>query len=234
MIPRCNICGFPVIKLNAGQFGYRCIRCFSTYVHRAMAYMVDEYYKGRNDQLAVYELSSRGAFFLFLKRKFRRLACSEYFDDVVPGAYRGKVQCQDVQRLTFKSDTFELVTSTEVFEHVANDRLGFREVWRVLKPGGRFIFTVPMLGNEVTIERAVLDENGEIRHLFPPEYHGDRIRGKADVLAFRNYGADIIGKLGEEGFKAELRKIWSDKHRIFFPWQGELREQLVIVANKPV
>jgi hypothetical protein len=33
-----------------------------------------------------------------------------------------------------------------------------------------------------TIERAIVEENGNIKHLLPPEYHGDPIRG--EILAF--------------------------------------------------
>ena len=51
----------------------------------------------------------------YLRRTFPRLTLSELFDDVPPGAYRQDVQCQDVQRLTYASGAFDLVTSTEVF-----------------------------------------------------------------------------------------------------------------------
>ena len=138
------------------------------------------------------------------------LTCSEYFDDVPPGQRRDGVLCQDVQQLTFAGASFDLCTSTEVFEHVPDDLRGFREVRRVLKPGGIFLFTVPLTDAPATVERARL-EHGHIIHLLPPEYHGDRIRGRHHVLAFRNYGRDIIDRLLVSGF-TRATIDWRHRH----------------------
>lgn len=81
------------------------------------------------DDVAVYELSSHGAWFKHLQRRFRDLTFSEYFEDVALGDFRNGIQCQDVQRLTYPNETFDLVTCTEVFEHVTDDRKGFAEVF---------------------------------------------------------------------------------------------------------
>jgi SAM-dependent methyltransferase len=137
----------------------------------------------------------------------RNLTCSEYFDDVAPGEFRDGVQCQDIQRLTHPDASFDLVTSTEVFEHVADDRRGFAEIRRVLRPGGAFIFTVPIEDADKTVERAIL-RDGTIEHLLPPAYHDDRIRGRGEVLVFRDYGRDITGRLREAGFgKAYINTV---------------------------
>jgi SAM-dependent methyltransferase len=151
-------------------------------------------------RLSVYEMSSRGPLFGYLRGRVRQLTYSEFFDDVRAGDYRGDVQCQDVQKLTYANASFDLCTSTEVFEHVPDDRRGFREIRRLLRSGGRFVFTVPLSETSSTLERAVLDGK-QIRHLLEPEYHGDAIRGQGKVLCFRNYGLDIIDRLKECGFR---------------------------------
>lgn len=69
----------------------------------------------------------------------------------------------------------------------------------MLRPGGRVAFTVPLADAATTVERAVI-ENGAVRHLLPPEYHGDALRGMGRVLCFRDYGADIVERLRECGF----------------------------------
>lgn len=157
--------------------------------------------------LAVYEMSSRGPLVEFLYKRAGHLTVSEYFDDVAPGGWRVSVQCQDVHRLTYPDKSFDLCTSTEVFEHVGDDMAGFREARRVLRPGGFFVFTVPLALERGTVTRAVLRE-GRIEHLLPPEYHLDTIRGENTVLCFRDYGADIVARLVQAGFAtAEIREI---------------------------
>ncbi|RPJ26674.1 MAG: class I SAM-dependent methyltransferase [Chloroflexi bacterium] len=57
------------------------------------------------------------------------------------------------------SETFDLILSHEVLEHVRDDRLALREMIRTLKPGGRIVLFVPNRG-------------------YPFETHGIYWRGK--------------------------------------------------------
>jgi len=123
------------------------------------------------------------------------------------------VLCQDVQRLTFEDGSFDLCTSTDVFEHVPDDTRAFAEVFRVLRPGGLAVFTVPLRPDRETIERAVL-RDGHVEHRLPAEYHDDHLRGLGQVLCYRNYGRDIVERLTAQGFaRAEI--IGADSLRWF-------------------
>lgn len=42
-----------------------------------------------------------------------------------------------------KNEIFDLVVCSEVLEHIPEYQQALAEVWRILKPGGRFIVTVP-------------------------------------------------------------------------------------------
>lgn len=148
----------------------------------------------------VYELSSRGPFFRYLRRKFQSVTGSEYWPDVAPGDWKDGYQCQNVESLTYADHSFDLVTSSEVFEHVVDDLQGFRETHRVLTPNGLMVFSVPLALRRPTIERAKI-EDGKVHHIEEPEYHDDSIRGRKKVLAFRSYGADIVDRLLEAGFR---------------------------------
>ncbi len=221
-MPTCNLCGFPVLRLHPGPAGRRCVRCFSTFRHRAVGVVLDRL--GLEQSARVYELSSRGALCRHLSRTFTRVTISELFDGVAPGDFDRGVQCQDVQRLTYGDGAFDLVTSTEVFEHVPDDRRAFGEVHRVLRRGGALLFTVPLMDAGTTLERARLEPGGVV-HLVEPEYHGDRLRGRGRVLAFRTYGPDILERLRGVGFDAELAQIDDPAHAI----DGGK----VVVARKP-
>jgi SAM-dependent methyltransferase len=50
------------------------------------------------------------------------------------------------EHLPFPDNTFDLVLSHEVLEHVQNDRMAASEISRVLKPGGRLTLFVPNRG----------------------------------------------------------------------------------------
>jgi SAM-dependent methyltransferase len=56
----------------------------------------------------------------------------------------GIAQTSEISDLPFKDVTFDLVTAFDVVEHVENDLQVFAELTRVLKPGGRLIFSVPL------------------------------------------------------------------------------------------
>jgi SAM-dependent methyltransferase len=195
----CPICGPTLLlRLARDAIAVRCVRCRASGIHMSIVQVIRGLYPDLSE-LAVYEMSSRGPLFEYLKRRAGRLTCSEYFDDVAPGQWKGGVQCQDVERLALPGSMFDLCTSTEVFEHVPDDEQGFREIRRVVKPGGRFVFTVPLSDGPVTIPRAER-VGGEVRHLLPAEYHGDAIRGQGRVLVYRDYGRDIVDRLARCGF----------------------------------
>jgi SAM-dependent methyltransferase len=214
----------PIVRVARSELGVRCLACRSSAVTMSLISVL----RGRVPELAdkhVYELSSRGPLFRFLSRHAGRLTCSEYFDDVAPGACRDGVMCQDVQRLTLPTGQFDLCTSTEVFEHVPNDRRAFAEMHRILRPGGMLLFTVPLSAAAKSVERAVVAASGEIEYLLPPEFHGDPFRAGGSVLAFRNYGADIVERLRSQGFsEAEIVRPPDP-----IPWQYA---RWVVVARK--
>jgi len=148
--------------------------------------------------LDVCELSAHGPLADYLRRHTRSAALSEYFADAQPGEYRDGVRCEDVQRLTYADASFDLVTHTEVLEHVPDDARALSELHRVLKPGGLMLFTVPLHDGEATLDRACL-RGGTVEHLLPPVYHDDPLRG-AGILAFRDYGRDIVSRVRAAGF----------------------------------
>lgn len=52
------------------------------------------------------------------------------------------VQCA-VPPLPFEDESFDCVVSFQVIEHIRRDKEFVSEVWRVLKPGGKFIVSTP-------------------------------------------------------------------------------------------
>ena len=198
-LARCPYCGPSVfVRLRREETGVRCTHCAASAVHLALGWVLRDRVVRLGDCDAC-ELSARGPLVAFLRRSARSLATSEYFADVALGTSRDGVRCEDVQRLTYADASFDLVTHTEVLEHVPDDARAFIELSRVLRPGGATIFTVPMHEGECTVERARL-RYGVIEHLHAPVYHTDPLRTGAGILAFRDYGYDILDRLRSAGF----------------------------------
>lgn len=103
--------------------------------------------------------------------------CSEYWGDKTTyGEMVGGVRNEDLQALSFDAMTFDVVLSSDVLEHMPSPYQAHREIFRVLKPGGRHIFTVPygeaMVRDDV---RASLVD-GTLVHHAEALYHGDPVR----------------------------------------------------------
>lgn len=214
------------LRLNSNAISIRCMTCRSSIITLALINVLRDVVPNLKNK-SIYELSSRGPFVNFLQDSDLSLSCSEYFADTEPGQLKDGVQCQDVQQLTYGDKSFDMCTSSEVFEHVPNDRQGFAEIYRVLREDGVCVFTVPLDLENNTLERAQLDSEGNIEHLQKPEYHIDPIRGNEPILAFRTYGMDILQRLIDAGFeRAEVRTPTQD-----LPWSDP---RPIIVAYKSI
>jgi len=211
------------LKLDDLEVAVRCVSCGASAITQSLLWVLLEEVPDLPER-RTYELSSRGPLYEFLKGRVPRLTGSEYLPDVPPGATRDGVLCKNVEQLTFPAESFDLCTSTEVFEHVADDARGFSEIRRVLAPGGLFLFTVPLTPAPRTVERA-RRVGDEIEYLLPPEYHDDRLTGPGTVLVFRDYGRDLPERLQAAGF-AEAALV---RPRHAMPWRIG-RE--VVVARK--
>ncbi len=197
----CPACGISVlVKFGSSETRIRCIRCRGSVIHLSLISTITEIVKNPETATA-YEPSSRGAVVRFLKQHVSKLDTSEFYESVKPGSICNGTRCEDIQNLTYTSSSFDLVTSTEVFEHVADDLAGFKEIKRVLKDAGHFIFTVPLSDTNKTNERACL-VGANIKHILPAQYHSDKISGHNSVLVFRDYGTDITERLLAAGFSA--------------------------------
>jgi len=155
-----------------------------------------------------YELSSYGATLIWLEKHMHSTTKSEYFPEHPTGATVGSILNQDVQKLTFPDACFDLVTSNQVFEHVPDDVAGYHETYRVLRPGGAMIFSVPLYDASSTLHTAEL-RNGKVIFFGEPEFHDSRIGGaKSAPVFWRHSRHDICSRVMQAGFsKAELQEI---------------------------
>ncbi len=99
---------------------------------------------------------------------------------------------QDIQKLTYADNNFDLVLHSETLEHVNEPGKAMDECRRVINDKGLVLFTTPVIWERRTRRRAVRTGTG-IDHLIEPSYHGKQTD---DYLVYYEYGRDIGSRLG--------------------------------------
>jgi SAM-dependent methyltransferase len=127
---------------------------------------------------------------LAMRSKYPRFLGTQY----IPGAKEKffPILHADFTELAFPSNSFDVVFTLEVLEHIPDLSAAMREMARVLAPGGMMLATFPFAFNsENMIVKAVMDCD-KVKHLVEtPEYHGDIVSAEG-VLVFQIPGWDII------------------------------------------
>lgn len=165
--------------------------------------------------------------YTWLSDRFERVVGSEYLGpDHAPGALVNGVRHEDLQHLSFGSESFDYILSFDVLGHVPDVDRAFRELHRCLKPGGSVLFTVPFsVSAEENIVRAVMRSDSTIEHVLPPEYRGNLVDPDHGSRAFGWEMLDALRRVGFECVEAHL--YWSRLLGYLGP------HQLVFTATRP-
>lgn len=81
-----------------------------------------------------------------------------------------------VEHLCFATDSFDVITALDMLEHVDDDMAGMKELFRVCKPGGFLLVTVPAYG-------FLWSEHDEALH-HRRRYTASELRNKLSVAGF--------------------------------------------------
>lgn len=149
---------------------------------------------------------------------------SQYKPELPQGAIiRAGITNQNLEALTFADGSLDVVLTSDVMEHVRLDGSAHREIHRVLRLGGIYLFTVPHdLSRGDTLVRVQIHDPADPasdEHVLEPEYHGDTNGDGSGVLAYRYYGRDLVEELEVIGFEV-------DYVRQDLPEQGILNAEL--------
>ncbi|KAA3645922.1 MAG: class I SAM-dependent methyltransferase [Proteobacteria bacterium] len=138
-----------------------------------------------------------------------------------------KLNHQDLTALSYQPKQFDYVLSFDCFEHIPDYKQAFREIYRVLKPHGKLLFSVPFdPASDDTLVRASINKQGETTFHVEPEYHGNPMSEKGS-LSYYTFGWDLLDTLESLGFNQAYALVyWSKKYAYF----GD--PQLLLCAEK--
>jgi len=98
----------------------------------------------------------------------------------------------DVQAIPLETESVDIIVCNHLLEHVADDRLAMREMYRIMRPGGWGIMLSPVeFAREHTFEDDSITDPAERTRIFG-QYDHRRI-----------YGRDYADRLREAGFTVE-------------------------------
>ncbi|MBW4553635.1 MAG: class I SAM-dependent methyltransferase [Aphanocapsa sp. GSE-SYN-MK-11-07L] len=176
----------------------------------------------------IYNTETYGSIHEYL-RDYPGYISSEYLDKSYQSGETINGVChQDLTNTSFDDDSVNVLISSDCFEHIPDPYRAFEEVYRILKPGGRHVFTVPFYQDQYFDEtRAYIDENGQLQHLLSPIYHSDPLR-KEGILVYVIFSLEMLLKLRKIGYEVSMYNLRN-------PWFGILgNNALVFETIKPM
>jgi len=180
-----------------------CENCVLNSRKRCMLTLLKKLAKNSDSSLAVFMYEQISHVFKIAEKITNiSLTGSEFLGyDKKPGEIIENIRNEDAMNLSFQENSFNVIISNDVFEHVPDINKALCEAYRVLKNSGTLLISIPFYrGNEKTQRSAVL-EKGKIKHLKPPTYHVNPMAEKESSLVFYEFGWDFLNFLKTAGFK---------------------------------
>lgn len=169
-----------------------CTYCGSIPRERALMLTISEHFPNWKE-LKIHESSpgNRGHS-INLKKHGKNYIGSQFFLKERLGEIINGIRNEDLENQTFEDETFDLVVTSDVMEHIYEPEKAFKEIHRTLKPGGVHIFSVPLINKHQKTEIwATKGSDGEPVFLKDPEWHGNPIDKKGSPVTM-HWGYDII------------------------------------------
>ncbi len=185
---------------SAARESLFCSWCGSSSRVRRLAAVLVRLYSGAGAR-SLAELVAEPAFRALRVAEINAIGRMHAFLAEHPGLVYSEFPDEDVTALSYGDASFDLVLTSETLEHVPDPMEGFREIRRVLRPGGRHVFTVP-----IDFQRG----QTRARAGLPAEHHGRGggpfalVTRKADMLVHTDFGADLPQLLRDDGWHVEV------------------------------
>ena len=231
----CPICKLETIFIsfepNLIRENYRCIGCGSSPRQRALYITLEEICPEWRE-MCIHESSPSGVLANLINEECERYSFSFYFEEIGLGDMLEKGGSnQNLERLTFEDESFDVFITQDVFEHVNEPIRAFNEIKRVLKIGGKHIFTVPVCPGNKTVQRVkVID--GKVVPILEEKWHGNPISDKGSLVTY-DWCRDMaeVMREGVEGIDVEIYSFPRNRKDIDYGTNIPLINDVIIMTR---
>lgn len=140
--PVCNRYGRFMDMVGKPRFAVKCPYCRSLERHRFLFFIYKKYFLNTRKPIHVLHTAPEKC----ICDLIGRYPLVDYVPmDLSPERYRFcRCRKEDVTNLSFADNTFDVVLSNQVMEHIMDESKFLTELLRVLKPGGLFLLNFPV------------------------------------------------------------------------------------------
>lgn len=188
----CVICESNSTFYEEGEWlrdSYICEKCRSIPRHRAIVEAINILEPSWQAKI-IHESSPYGPASDYFKSRCKQYSFSNYYPQIPSGEYYDGILCENLEALSFDSETIDIVITQDVFEHVLHPDKAFSEIGRVLRKGGMHLFTLPWYPQLEKSRQRAKSIGNEIQFLADPIYHGNPIDENGSLVTF-DWGMDL-------------------------------------------
>ncbi|MFC2091746.1 class I SAM-dependent methyltransferase [Elusimicrobiota bacterium] len=166
-----------------------CPNCYSDIRHRFILIFLTKNTNLLSENIKLLHFAPETGIMNYLNKQenIEYIAC-----DIDPSRYSKAIKV-DITDIIFADNSFDAIICNQVLEHIRDDLRAIKELYRVLKPGGWVLLSVPIYG-ETTFEQPELDYKGR-----------EKMYGIGEHM--RLNGLDLERKLTKEGFSVSIYSI---------------------------
>lgn len=205
---QCNVCGTRLKHFAQLQNGdLICPVCGSISRARRLYQLLNEEFM--KPGMVVLDFSP----FRILYKKWKKKHDIQYFATDFGNDFIADYR-YDITKIDRKDENFDLIICYHILEHIIDDKLAMRELYRVLKTGGKALVQTPFKEGEIYEDYSITTEEGRLEHF-----------GQEDHV--RIYSVNGLEKrLKEAGFQVEVRTFAGDR------FYGFSANEKVLVCTK--
>ena len=171
---------------------FLCVKCKSIPRNRALITVLEKHYPNWRC-LDIHESSpSGGGASARFRSDCRGYVPTQFYPQHPAGKMINGYRNENLEAQTFDDESFDIVITQDVFEHIYDPESAFREIARTLRPGGAHVFGVPLVNKFMPSEVwAVRENDGSPRFLHEEEFHGNPVDSQGSPVTM-HWGYDIV------------------------------------------